>query len=106
MIGGFIVEGQNTEVVIRAIGPDLARHNVRGVLSDPVVAIHDRTGQRIALCDDWEGCQGASELGGLTPRDRREAAMRIRLDPGEYTAIVSGKDNREGVALVEVFRMR
>jgi hypothetical protein len=37
------------------------------------------------------------------PTDDREAAILVTLDPGPYTAIVSGVGGTTGVALVEVF---
>ena len=39
----------------------------------------------------------------LPPRNGLESAIAISLAPGAYTAIVSGKNNQTGVALVEVY---
>jgi hypothetical protein len=39
----------------------------------------------------------------IPPNDDREAALVISLDPGNYTAIVSGKNGSTGIGLVEVF---
>ncbi|HSP46343.1 MAG TPA: hypothetical protein VLO30_10145, partial [Chthoniobacterales bacterium] len=39
----------------------------------------------------------------IPPLDDRESAIVIGLDPGNYTAIVSGKNGATGIALVEVF---
>ena len=35
-----------------------------------------------------------------------ESAIRIALQPGNYTAVLSGKNNTTGVGLVEVLRYR
>ena len=42
---------------------------------------------------------------GLAPTDDRESAMILSLQPGNYTAIVRGKDNSTGVGLVEVYNL-
>ena len=39
----------------------------------------------------------------VPPADNREAAIVASLPPGGYTAIVRGKNNTTGVALVEVY---
>ena len=45
MIGGFIVQGiQPKRVIIRAIGPELTRFGVPNVLADPILELHDSTG--------------------------------------------------------------
>jgi hypothetical protein len=40
---------------------------------------------------------------GLKPVDPKESALHRTLAPGSYTAIVTGKNNTSGVALVEVY---
>jgi hypothetical protein len=39
----------------------------------------------------------------LAPADPREAAILITLQPGAYTAIVSGANGGVGVGIIEVF---
>ena len=41
----------------------------------------------------------------LAPTNAKEAAVLIRLEPGNYTTVVDGADNGTGIALVEVFEM-
>jgi hypothetical protein len=103
LIGGLIVAGAEAEVILRAIGPDLTERGVPGALQDPELTIYDGQGSPIAHCDDWQTCPGAETLGGLAPADPREAALRLSLAPGGYTAIVRGKAGDTGVALVEGF---
>jgi hypothetical protein len=43
------------------------------------------------------------EMTGLQPTNDFESAIVARLDPGAYTAVVSGKNNTTGVGLVEVY---
>jgi hypothetical protein len=107
MIGGFIVGGtQATRVVVRAIGSSLTRFGVAGVLTDPMLEVHDGNGAVVAQDDDWRMYQEQLLIDmGLAPVDDHEAAMFLVLQPGAYTAIVRGKDNGTGVGLVEVYNL-
>jgi hypothetical protein len=50
LIGGFIIQGPLTKtVMIRAIGPSLP---LSGALQDPVLELHDGTGDIIASNDN------------------------------------------------------
>jgi hypothetical protein len=54
--------------------------------------------------DNWKSTQEQLIRDtGLQPGDDRESAIVIALDPGNYTAIVSGKNGATGIALVEVY---
>jgi hypothetical protein len=111
LIGGVIIgpsDGSTATTVVRAIGPSLAQSGVTGTLSDPVLELHDGTGEVIATSDDWQDDPSqADEITalGLNPADPRESALEAVLDPGSYTAIVSGKSGTTGVALVEVYEI-
>jgi len=39
------------------------------------------------------------------PADSDDAVMLVELDPGVYTAIVSGEENTTGIALVEIYEV-
>jgi hypothetical protein len=108
IIGGFIVGGgtEPSRVVVRAIGPSLKAAAVSNPLPDPVLELHDGNGLTIKTNDNWEDVQKDDlQIVGLAPTDRAESAMLTRLGPGAYTAIVRGKGNATGVALVEVYRL-
>lgn len=105
LVGGFIITGFEAKtVVVRALGPTLADSGVTGPLADPVLTVYDSTGAVVATNDDWMSAAAASEIEarGLAPGDDREAATLLRLLPGAYTVVVSGKD-ATGVALVEAY---
>lgn len=107
MIGGFIVGGdQPTRVIVRAIGPSLRASDVANALEDPTLDLHDGNGALLASNDDWRAEQ-ESEIVATTiaPSDKRESAVVRRLPPGNYTAIVRGKHDTTGVALVEVYSL-
>jgi probable HAF family extracellular repeat protein len=106
MIAGFIIRGdRERRVLIRGIGPSLAGSNVPNPLMDPMLEIHDLNGQ-IAVNDDWRSDQETEiRAAGFAPGDEREAAVILSLWPGNYTAIVRGKGNTGGNALVEVYAL-
>ena len=109
MIGGFFVGGgdTNTRVVLRAIGPSLANRGVSNELADPTLELVDRNGNTIRANDNWRETQQAEvQATGLQPSDDRESALVVSLPAGEYTAIVRGKNDTTGVALVEVYNLR
>lgn len=106
MIGGFIVSGVSTEVLIRGIGPDLTRRGVPGALNDPVLTLF--SGNKVLeINDDWRQHPQAARMSAesLAPFDPREASILITLAPGAYTAILNGLDARTGIGLVEVFQV-
>jgi hypothetical protein len=106
MIGGFIVSGQASKVAIRAIGPSLSASGISGTLQDPTLDLKNANGLTLMGNDDWQQGQAAEiEQVGLAPTDGRESALIATLAPGQYTAIVSGKGNASGVALVEVYTL-
>ncbi|MEO6969667.1 MAG: kelch repeat-containing protein [Chthoniobacterales bacterium] len=109
MIGGFIVGGGgSTSVIVRAIGPSLAHATppVLGTLPDPTLELHDSNGATLAFDDNWKDTQEAEIIATtIPPTDDLESAIVMTLAPGAYTAIVSGKNNMTGVALVEAYNI-
>lgn len=107
MIGGFVIGGSTPKkVLIRAVGPDLANHGVSGVLLDPTLQLY--SGQTVlASNDDWGTAANAADIQAstLAPSDAKEAAILTTLNPGAYTAMVSGTGGTTGVAIVEVFEL-
>jgi Fibronectin type III domain len=106
IIGGFIISGTSPkQVLVRAIGPTLANFGVPNALQDPVLELHD-SNTSIGLNDDWQSDPASGQIPtDLKPGDPRESAILTTLQPGPYTAIVSGKNGTSGVGLVEVYSM-
>lgn len=105
LIGGAIVLGSGTTTVIfRALGPSLA--SVSNALQDPTLELHDGQGGLIASNDNWQDSQAdAIRATTIPPTDPLEAAIVRQLTPGAYTAIVRGKNNTTGVALIEAYQI-
>ena len=108
LIGGLIIDsGENPIVVLRALGPVLASNGIAEPLLDPTIELHDENGAVMAFNDNWkEGQPQAVVATQFAPGDDRESAIVAFLAPGKYTAVVRGKDNTTGVALVEAYRIQ
>jgi len=104
-IGGFIITGSTPKrVLLRAIGPSLSHFNVPNVLADPVLELHGPGPFATVTNDNWRDSQEDEiQATGIPPTDDLESAIVATLAPGPYTAIVRGKNNTSGVALVEVY---
>jgi hypothetical protein len=77
------------------------------VLSNPILELHGGAEDNlIATNDNWQDdAESAAELAAaeLTPLNKYEAAMVVTLPPGQYTAVIGGKNGGTGTALVEVY---
>jgi hypothetical protein len=108
LIGGFIVTGSDPkQVLLRAMGPSMQSEGVpvTGRMSDPTLELYDAAGALLATNDNWRDSQdrAAVEASGIPPSDDREAAIARPLAPGAYTAVLRGKGDTTGIALMEVY---
>jgi hypothetical protein len=105
MIGGFIIGGSMPKkVLITARGPSLSAFGVAGAMANPTMDLY--AGQTlIATNNDWGTAANAAEVQatGVAPTSPVESAILATLNPGAYTAIVSGVGGSTGVGIVEVF---
>ena len=104
LIGGFIITGGDPKkVMIRAIGPSLSAFGIQGALADPTLELHEPDGT-VVTNNDWRDNQEQEIIDTtIPPTNDLESAIVATLDPGAYTAIVSGKDQSTGVGLVEAY---
>jgi hypothetical protein len=120
LIGGFVVTGnQPKRVLIRGVGPALGAFGVVGALSDPRLMLYSG-GTLIAQNEDWglpiavsatqtaattaEIAAVARSVGAFTyAAGSKDAAILVRLGPGNYTAQISGANGTSGAALVEIY---
>jgi large repetitive protein len=109
MIGGFVVRGDlPRQVAIVATGPSLTAHGIVDPLANPTLRLVRSSDQAVlATNDDWITASNSSELllSGFAPTDTREAAILVTLQPGAYTAIVSGVGGGTGVSVVAVYQV-
>ena len=106
LIGGFIVGGtEPAKMLVRAIGPSLSAFGVQGALPATTLELHDSNGAVISN-DGWRSTQEAEiKATTIPPSDDNEAAILATLPPGNYTAVVRGKDNTTGIGLVEAYNL-
>ena len=107
MIGGFIISGSTPKtVVIRANGPSLTALGLPGALANPLLQLFSGQTQ-IAINDNWQSAANSATIqsSGFAPSNPLESAIYTTLNPGAYTAIVSGSGGAVGVGLVEVFEV-
>ncbi len=113
LIVGFAVQGDAPkQVLIRAIGPSLTQFGVTGVLADPQLALFRQGANAIIQQNDnWLASTNAAQIGLVSsqvgafalPPNSRDAVLLVTLEPGTYSAQVSGVGNTTGVALVEIY---
>jgi hypothetical protein len=106
-IGGFIITGAGPKhLLLRAIGPSLTGSGVPNSLVDPMLELHGPGVFVTVTNDNWRDDPVQEALiiaSGIQPSNELESAIDVILNPGTYTAIVSGKNNTMGVGLVEVY---
>ena len=121
LIMGFVVSGNNKNLLVRGIGPSLTPHGVVNVLVDPMLTLFSTTGA-IAINDDWpttavgqmDGAGTAAELTSAAAQagafalvpGSQDAALLVTLPPGGYTVQVTGVNSTTGVALLEIYDMQ
>jgi uncharacterized delta-60 repeat protein len=105
MIGGAILGGTHpTEVLVRALGPSLTTSGVISALQDPSLTLYNASGFLVGSNENWKDNQRSDiENTGAAPTDDREAAILAVLQPGNYTAVVRGKNGTTGIGLVEFY---
>ncbi len=111
LVAGFVLGGtQPRRVLIRAAGPALASLNVAPALTDPELVLY-RGATVLAQNDDWSLGRSPAAVAATGVRagaftfapDSLDAALLVTLEPGAYTAVVTGVGGVAGLALVEVY---
>ena len=111
MIGGIISANGAAKYLVRGIGPSLTGFGIQGALPDPTLELRDAAGTLLSSNDNWkrrpDGSSQQAEIEATTisPTNDLESALVQTVTPGNYTAIVRGKNNLTGVALVEVYNL-
>ena len=107
MIGGFIITGNvPKKVAIRGVGPSLANSGLSDLLADPTLELRGHDGALLAQNDNWQDDPAqAAQLTflGLALQNPSESGLVITLPPGDYTALMFGKNQTSGIGLVEIY---
>ena len=106
LIGGFIITGGPKLVLVRALGPSLASQGVSPVLQNPVLKLLSGATE-LRSNDDWQSESNSDDIiaTAIPPTNPNEASILVRLEPGAYTAVVTGANDSTGIALIEVYEI-
>lgn len=112
LIAGFVVAGSTpVRVLVRAAGPTLGAFGVSGSLADPRLELFSAAATRVAENDNWGGTAelkaafSSVAAFAFSADNSRDSALVSTLQPGSYTAQVSGVANTTGVALIEIYEV-
>lgn len=113
LIAGFVVQGsQPATVLVRAVGPALLSFSVTGFLAQPVLTVFNSGGTAIATNTGWSTNSNAAQIAAVAsqvgafalPSGSADSALLLTLQPGSYSAQVTGTNGMTGIALVEVYQ--
>ena len=118
LIGGFAIAGtQPATVLVRGIGPALGSFGVTGFLAQPVLTVFDSKQNQVGVNTGWynapNNSQTISQIASTStavgafalPAGSADCVLLLTLQPGSYTAEVTGVGNATGIALVEVYQV-
>ena len=112
MIGGFTLGGNNnaTRIAVRGLGPSLTNSGLSNVLADPTLELHNANGTIMISNDDWQSdavSAAALTANGLALPNPKESGIFTSLaPPGQFTAILAGKNGGTGIGLVEIYNLK
>lgn len=114
LIMGFVVSGDNKNLLVRGIGPGLAPHGVTNFLADPMLTLYGPNGA-IATNDDWHtpvgGQSSGTAIGQAAARvgafalgaGSRDSALISTFNHGAHTTTMLRPASTTGVALTELY---
>lgn len=106
LVAGFTLSGEAPRtVLIRGIGPTLAKYGVPGVLADPKLELYSGA-TKIGGNDSWDSSQAGvfAKAGAFTlPEGSKDAALVVTLPPGSYTVQLTGNNGTTGEGMIEVY---
>ena len=114
---GFNIGGgtERATLLIRGIGPALAKFGLDTAISAPRLEVNDNTGRLIASNERWDAPSGSATAAqiaaaaagvgafALAPGDLDTAVLLTNLAPGSYTATIKGINGSTGDVLAEVY---
>lgn len=111
---GFVINGPKPRtLLVRGVGAALANFGVTGTLADPTLALFNSAGVQVAGNDNWNENVNVADIRAAAlasgafalAEGSRDSALLVTLDPGAYTAQVSGVGNATGVSMVEIYEV-
>jgi len=114
-IVGFIIGGEAPrKVLVRGVGPSLAKYGVENHAPNPRLRVFDSAGQVIAFNEDWQHQSSDNTAAQMVEaaenvfafqlfNSSTDAATVLTLPPGAYTVHVTG--DSPGEVLAEVYEI-
>jgi hypothetical protein len=111
MIAGFILgaNNSNTHIAVRGRGPSLSASGLSGLLADPTLELHNSNGTTLVANNDWQDDPVSAAMltaSGLALTNPNESGIFISLAPGQFTAILGGKNGGSGIGIVEIYNLK
>ena len=111
LISGFVIAGDLSQrLLLRGVGPGLAKFGAVGVVADPSLALFDSAGVELGSNDNWVSSVAqistATMGAGAFALDAgsKDAAVLANLPAGAYTIQVSAPG--AGAAMLEIYEVR
>lgn len=110
LTSGMVIDGNPLRLLVRAVGPTLAGFGVPDTLARPTLMLF--SGQTVlATNTGWAAGATSADLRGAAAaaggfalnEGSTDSALLITLNPGAYTAQVSGVGDTTGEILIEVY---
>ena len=95
--------------MITGTGPALLGAGIPNALADPVLTlVRSSDGANLAINDDWQTAPNAADIvaAHLAPANPKESAIMMTLQPGAYTAVLSGANGSTGVGIIGVYAVK
>lgn len=113
IVGCTVAGSGHKRLLIRGVGPGLARFGLASLLPNPTLTLFDGASQPIASNDDWSNSTQTTQIRELAAASGAFSLAEGSVDsslltlaaPGNYTAIVGGRagTGMTGIAIVELY---
>lgn len=107
---GFAISGDiPLRLLVRGLGPALAKLPIAGAIEDPRIAVYaSGATEALAQNDDWGGDAAIAEAArGVRaiplPVGSRDAALLLTLAPGVYTTQLLAAKAATGIGTIEIY---
>ena len=89
--------------------PILDQFGLTNVLPDPTLELHNANGATLVTNDNWTDDSASAALlrdNGLALSNQNESAIFTSLPPGQFTAVLAGKNGATGIGTIEIYNLR
>jgi hypothetical protein len=115
LIVGFVVSGDNKNLLVRGIGPTLASYGIVNFLADPMLTLYGANNAVIATNDNWQTDSNGQDQTALVAataarvgafallNGSKDSALLFTVNHGVYTTSLLRPNGTTGVALTEIY---